>query len=291
MAFLKKTEDRLVNGVIIALMMLFSLTIILPFWFLLVDSFSTPEFVLKSGIKFWPDEIDVSSYQKVFQSEIVGIAYINTIIRTVLGTALSMLICFAAAYALSKTELPFGRILTAFVLIPMFFSGGIIPTYLWFKELGLLNTRFIQILPRFAIPYYILIMRNFIRALPNELEESAYIDGANTYQIFFRIIIPLSMPVLATVGLWAAVAFWNDWFQALMFTPQKSLMVLQLMLRRVLIENQIADMEIVDTGSSLVSDQSLKAATMFVTIGPIIAVYPFIQRYFVKGVMVGSVKG
>ncbi len=285
-------EDLALDAVVALVMAVFTLSVLYPFWSMLVDSFSTPDFARQMGVKFRPRPFTLEPYQQVFERPIVWLAYANTIWRSASGTVVSMVVCFAAAYAVSKRQMPGSRGLTVFMIFTMFFSGGLIPTYLWFKQLGLINTRFVLIFPHIAVAYYIVIMRNFFMAMPPDLEESAVIDGASVYTILFRIVVPLSMPVIATVALWSVVFFWNEWFHAMLFAPKRALTVLQMLLRRMLIENNtVTAMEIVSLQKDLIADQSLKAATMFVAIGPIILVYPFIQRYFVKGIMTGAIKG
>ncbi len=288
----RTAEDLAVDLISYLLLVVFSLAVLYPVWRMLVDSFSTPDYVLKMGLKLYPRPFTLKNYSLVFQQNILPIAYFNTIVRAAVGTLLSVVVCFFAAFALSKRTLPFNRFLTYCVVFTMFFSGGIIPTYLWFKQLHLLNTMSVLILPQVAVAFYIVILRNFIKTVPPDLEESAYMDGASVYTVLLRIIVPVSKPAIATIALWSAVAYWNEWFYALIFTTERRLMTLQLLLRKVLIENQVADtMEITILNPNVFSPESLKAATMFVAIGPIILIYPFIQKYFVKGAMLGSLKG
>ena len=208
-----------------------------------------------------------------------------------LSICTSFLVC--VFFFFFETLSTFLMYFTFFMVFTMFFSGGLIPTYLWYKQLGLLNTRLSWVIHLAANAYYIIIMRNFFREIPEEMTESATIDGATLFQVLFRIIVPLSMPVVATVALWAAVQHWNDWFFPLIFTPERHLTVLQVLLRRVLIENQItSEMEILAEDEVwMITAEPLKAALLFVSTGPIVAIYPFLQRYFVKGIMLGSVKG
>ena len=244
------------------------------------------------GLKLWPRATTLDAYGSVFSRNTIGIAYLNTVLRTVAGTSLTLLVSFCAAYALSKRFLPGNRIITLLMIFTMFFSGGLIATYLWMKELGLHNNRLALILPPAASAYYIIIMRNFFRAIPPDLEESAVMDGASVYRILFAIVVPVSLPVVATIGLWSIVFHWNSWFDALIYNSQPRLLVLQLMLRRILIENQattLFEMELESEATFV--EETIIAATLFVSIGPVILVYPFIQRYFVKGIMTGSLKG
>ncbi len=290
----RTAEDWIIDTIVALTMTVFSLSIVFPFWSMLVDSFSTPLFAYQRGIKLWPVPVYTDAYVEILKRPIVYTAYLNTIIRSVSGVALTLGVCFAAAYGLSKERLPFRRALSIFFIITIFFSGGLIPTYLWYRQLGMVNTRIVLIVPHIAQAFYIIIIRRFVESLPNELEESAFMDGASVYVILARIIIPLSLPVLATVGLWAAVFHWNEWFHAMIFSSRRDLTVLQLLLRRVLIENQASNVFEMTMGEEVAgstTEKAVRAATMFVSIGPIILVYPFIQKYFVRGIMVGSVKG
>lgn len=290
----RTTEDLVLDNVVPAVMILVSLSIIYPFWKMLVDSFSTPAAAIRMGLKLFPEEVTVQSYREVFSKNSVAVAYLNTVIRAFSGTSLTLVICMLAAYGIAKTTLPLRKTVTVVILFTMFFGGGLIPTYLWFKSLGLLNTRIVLILPNLASAFYIIIMRNFFQELPAEMEESAVLDGAGIFTLLARIIAPLSLPVIATVGLWSVVYHWNEWFDAMIYAGRRDLIVLQLLLRRILIENQAAEwLELASEESAMtaLTEDTVKAATMFVSIGPIIVAYPFIQRYFVKGIMVGSLKG
>jgi putative aldouronate transport system permease protein len=287
-------EDWLIDAVVAVSVTVLTLSIILPFWSMLVDSFSTPLFAYQRGIKLWPVPVYTEAYAKILSRPIVYMAYGNTIIRSAAGVALTLVVCFAASYSLSKQRLPLRRSISIFLVVSMFFSGGLVPTYLWYRQLGLINRRIVLIAPYIAQAFYIIVMRRFVEALPDELEESAFIDGASVYTVLLRIVLPLSKPVLATVGLWAAVFHWNEWFSAMIYTTRRDLTVLQLLLRRVLIEFQASsmlDVALEEAGAGTSTEISVRAATMFVSIGPIILLYPFIQRYFVRGIMVGSVKG
>jgi putative aldouronate transport system permease protein len=287
------TEDWAITIIVYAAMILFVLTIFYPFWYLLVDSFNTPAASVQDQLKLWPQEFTWVNYEQVFANRIVGVAYLNSVMKTVVGTSLILIVCFMAAFGLADKRLPFIKPITFFMILTMFFGGGLIPTYLWYKQLGLINNRLVWILPMLANAYYIIIMRNFFRAIPQELTECAIIDGATLVQVLFRVIVPLSTPVLATVGLWAAVFHWNEWFFPMIMAPRKDLTVLQVLLRRILIENQATQMmELLEEDEARqTTEETIKAALLYVSIGPIVLVYPFIQRYFVKGIMTGAVKG
>ena len=289
----RSLEDRLIAALTYLVMMLFALSILYPFWSMLVDSFNTPGASVQDRVKLWPAEATLSNYRQVLANTILGTAYLNSTLKGAIGTGVILLVSFTAAFGLADRTLPGIKGITFFIVFTMFFSGGLIPTFLWYKQLGLLNTRIAWVLHLAANAYYIIIMRNFFREIPQEMTESATIDGASLTQVLFRIIVPLSVPVVATVALWAAVQHWNEWFFPLVFTPRRDLTVLQVLLRRVLIENQVtSELELLtDLDIRNITAETVKAALLFVSIGPIILVYPFIQRYFVKGIMLGSVKG
>ncbi|MNI39980.1 Inner membrane ABC transporter permease protein YcjP [compost metagenome] len=197
------------------------------------------------------------------------------------------------AYALSKKYLPHRNFYTMLIVLTMFFSGGLIPTFLLIKSIGLYDTRWALIIPGLINTFYMIIMRNFFMELPQELEDSAKIDGANDIQILARIVVPVSKPILATIGLWVAVHHWNEWFQALIYIQDQSKIVLQILLRRLIVEND--DLQMRELMSQATEDEvvaeTVKSAVLMIATIPILVVYPFIQKYFVKGIMVGSLKG
>lgn len=276
------------------LLVIFCLTIIYPFWDMFLLSFSDPDTATSLGFRLWNKEWRLDAYRYVVADGQIFTAYANTIFRTVAGTFLSLIVLLLAAYPLSKRELPFRSTITIFFLVPMFFSGGLIPFYLLIRGLGLLNTRAVLVVPTLFSVFSMLIVRNFIMAMDKGLEEAAFIDGASYFYVLIKIMIPLSKPVLATVALWAAVGHWNSWFDAMIFANDRRLIVLQLLLRRLL-DIQQRDTELMRAMEQLhqfkVVPLTVRAATILLTIGPIIVVYPFLQRYFIKGIMIGSLKG
>lgn len=195
------------------------------------------------------------------------------------------------AYVLSKKKLPNRNFWTTVVLIPMFFSGGMIPSYLWMVNLHLIDNRLVLILPGLISSYNLIIMRNFFMSVPEGLEESAMIDGAGSIRIFFSIVLPISKAVLATVALWVMVGHWNAWFDATIYIRDANKLPLQVVLRRILMEGTQQMMDMNSTDTNHVTPDTLKAATTFVCMLPIMCVYPFVQKYFVKGVIIGSLKG
>ena len=245
-----------------------------------------------SRIYFLPTYFSLDSYKNVLSSIYVWYGFFWSILRTVLGTIIALIVGYHYAYALSKRYLPNRGFWTTILIITMFFSGGLVPEYLLVKDLGLRNTIWALVLPGAISAYNITIMRNFLMAMPESLEESARIDGANDLTILYKILFPLSMPIIATVGLWTAVGHWNAWFDSMIYITDPERQVLQVTLRRIVLEgsNQMVSQFGEEIGTKQTSE-TIKAAVTMVTALPILMVYPFIQKYFVKGVMVGSLKG
>lgn len=281
--------SRIFDTALYLFFVLMCITMLYPFWNSFILSLMNPAEAGAMGLKLYPKEPTLSAYKYVLSSNIVIISYRNTILRTVIVTVVGTLMTFLAAYPLANKKLPLRKIITVYMLVPMFFSGGLIPSYLLINDLGIFDSFWALILPCLVTTYNVLIARNFVMSLPESLEESALLDGASYLRVFFSIILPLSTPILATIALWIAVATWNEWFQASIYTRKSDLEVLQTYLRSITIEKS-TDLE--DTlGNEAILSRSVEAATILVSIGPIVLIYPFFQKYFVKGVMVGSLKG
>ena len=274
-------------------LLLLAVTFVYPFWVIILQAFSSLEDLYRLGLHVWNSDWRTEPLVFVMQEERVGLAYFNTIFRVVFGTLATLLVTFSGAYALSKRNLPFRKSVTALYLMTLFFSGGLIPTYLLVRNLGLLNTRLALILPVAVQVFYIIIARNFLMTIDQAYEESAMIDGAGYVQILTRIIVPLSKPIIATIWLWAAVYHWNEWFHALIFTQSREKHVMQFLLRRMLQTIHAVQLEMVtfEEDITLLPYASVRAAVTLLTIGPIIFIYPFVQRYFIRGIFVGSLKG
>lgn len=283
-------SDLALRIIAIALMIGFSALVLVPIWWLLVDSFSSVNFYNTLGIHWFPDEISLDAYRNVLGQQSVVIAYRTTILRTVTTVVLSLIVTFCGAYSLSKPYLKCRRLVMLFIIFPMYFGGGIIPVYLNIRELGLYNNFWVYVIPGLVSSYNMIVMRNFLSGLPVELEESAMIDGANEYQTLLRIILPLSLPIIATVGLWIGVGQWNSWFDCMIYTTNQNLLVLQMLVRKIILENQVLEEQTDMIAEQLITSGTIRAATIFVAIGPIILIYPFIQKYFVKGTLMGAVK-
>lgn len=284
-----KVSNRVFDICVYAILTCAALITIIPFLQVLTISVSPAHVASSYGLHLFPTEWDWSGYKTIFNYKTLWSSYRNTIVRTVLGTGISMMLYVMGAYPLSKSYLPHRKFWTWFVIFTMYFSGGMIPGYLLINNwLKLSNTIWALVLPGAMSAYNLIIVRNFFEAIPDSLEESARIDGANDITILFKIIIPLSKPCLATVSLWCIVAHWNSWFDCMLYIKDEAKYVLQYTLQRILIDGQIQDISMMDVA---VNTESMKMAALVVSILPIIAIYPFIQKYFTSGVMVGAVKG
>lgn len=262
-----------------------------PIWYILVNSLNEGADAMLGGIFWWPRKFTLDNYKTVFQNSGVMKAFGVTVLRTVVGTVANVLFTAMVAYPLSKSHLVGRKFYMAMGTITMFFSGGLIPTFLLYKNMNLLDSFWVYIIPGLFNFFNLIIFVNFFRDIPSALEESASIDGATDWTIFIRIILPLSKPVLATIALFTGVYHWNDYFAGVIFINNPDLQPIQTFLYRIVAESGSTQMmatasNITRTTTSL----SIKLSTMVVTTVPIICVYPFLQKYFVKGMMVGAVK-
>jgi len=277
------------------LLTLFSISILVPFIHLLTISLSPSYVATTYGLHLFPTELTFDNYRKVFTSNYIWLGYKNTIIRVVLGSTIQLFVTAMSAYVISKKYFPHRTFWTFLIVFTMFFGGGLIPTYLLVKQLGLINTYASMIIPSLVSAYNLVIMRNFFSSLPPDIEESCMIDGAGRFTTFFKIVLPLSTPILATVGLWLIVGHWNAWFDVLLYIHDDKKFTLQIVLRRIILTGtqQLLDMTATSTfyENMEASPDGLKAASIFVATIPILCTYPYLQRYFVKGIMLGSLKG
>lgn len=263
-----------------------------PFLYMVAVSLSSPEYVLRNEVSLWPKGITFDIYEYVLKKKEIWTGYKNTIIYTTVGTFLSLIVTSMGAYALSKQNMVFGKFFTLMVVFTMLFSGGMIPTFLVVRDLGLMNTMWAMMIPGLISTWNLIIMRTFFQGIPKELEESAKMDGLHDLGIFVKIVLPLSKSVMAAIGLFYAVGIWNNFYHALLYLRDDSLFPLQVILRNLVVAGGFQDGNLVGGGDGeMVIDESLKFATILVSTLPIIMVYPFLQKYFVKGVLIGSVKG
>ncbi|MCE2468781.1 MAG: carbohydrate ABC transporter permease [Caldilineaceae bacterium] len=274
-----------------------SLLFLIPFISVLSTSFiSTAEWARRGNFVLIPEAPTLEAYQFLFGGSkgTVFNAYKITLFRTIVGTVLCLTFTGLGAYVLARRNLPGRTFMTLLVFIPMVFSGGLIPFYLVVDRLRLTNTVWIMITPFLVNPWWLLIMRNFLMTIPVELEEAALMDGANPLTVLLRVYLPLSMPALTTIGLFYAVWHWNGWFYAAVFNSNRDLYPIQVILRSILYLGDASyrgDLGIMFEPEMMPPAQTLKAAMIIVTTVPILLVYPFIQRYFVKGLLIGGVKG
>ena len=272
---------------------LLSITFIYPYWHIIVTSFSSPEFADAGGLKLLPRGFSVDAYKQMFQTSTLWRGYRNTLIVVAMGWATSITLNVLGAYPLSRKTLPFRNLFTTIIVMTMFVSGGTIPTYLLVrKSLGMMNTYWAVILPQCVSVSHLVIMRNYFMNLPDEMEEAATIDGANSMTILVKIILPLSLPMIATISLWVIVSNWNAYFNCLLYITDENKKVLQVIMRRIIQTGSKEYTSSTSMDEDLATDTStLKATSIILSTLPIIMVYPFLQKYFVKGVLIGSLKG
>lgn len=282
-----------------SLMIVLCIITLYPYLNQLAVSLNDGQDTIFGGITVFPREFTWHNYVTVFSNDSFAGSVVVSVARVLLGTLLGMILITGAAYALKKRDLPGRNFFIFFLIIPTFISGGLIPLYFLYRYLHLMNHFLVYILPMVFVFFYMIIVRTYMQNLPDSLEEAAVIDGANEVQILVRIIIPLSMPVMATVVLWLAVMHWNDWTTSLYFITKKDLYTLQFVMYKVIKEaelvNEIAVTQaMTGTGGGgravTVTPESIKAATLIVATLPIVVLYPFLQKYFIQGVMIGAIK-
>ncbi|NOU72764.1 ABC transporter permease subunit [Paenibacillus sp. LMG 31458] len=293
----KSIGDKMFDVLLYVILTCIMFCTLYPFWTQVVislDGGGAKSAAYSSGIIFLPTQLTFDSYKLAFKFDALWMGYKNTMVRTAIGVVLSIFFTAITAYPLAKKDLPFNRTFTSFILFTMLFGGGTIPSYLLIKELHMLNTVWSLVIPGMIGAFNVLIMRNFFRSIPDELEESARVDGAGYLRIFTQIVIPLSKPVLATIALWVGVGHWNAWFDSMIYISDPNKQMLQIVLRKIIIQNNMTDINSViqHIGSKTeFSGRQLQATVVMFSIIPMLIVYPFIQKYFVKGVMIGAIKG
>jgi putative aldouronate transport system permease protein len=280
----------LANGAVLFALMIVTLY---PIYYVTMASLSDGSSLMgHKGFLWWPLGFNVQAYGSVFSNPMIIKGYGNTLFVVVVGVLINLLLTSFGAYALSRRSLRYRKPLMLFIVFTMFFSGGLIPFYFTVKGVGLDNTLWALIIPQAVSAFNLILMRTAFEAIPDSLEESAKIDGANDMVVLFRIILPLSMPVVAVMMLYYGVAHWNSWFNALIFLQDRSLYPLQLVLREILLQGEASSMASGASADDAVTlSVTLKYATIMVATVPILLVYPFLQKYFVKGALVGAIKG
>ncbi|TLS51588.1 carbohydrate ABC transporter permease [Paenibacillus antri] len=279
-------------GNVLALSLL-TLATAYPFLYVLFASVSDAQAVVQTrGLLLYPKGFSLEAYKLVFMNPSILTGYANTLFIVVVGTALNLAMTALGAYALSRQNVMWRNPIMFGIVFTMFFNGGLIPTFLLVNDIGLLDSRWALILPVAMSAYNLVIMRTAFQGVPVSLEESAKLDGANDFTVLFRIFIPLSMPVIAVMILFYGVAHWNSWFNAMIYIRTRELYPLQLILREILITNSTDSMmTAVGGGDRMPVGETIKYATIIVSTIPVLCLYPFLQKYFVKGVMIGAIKG
>lgn len=298
----KINSDKIFTIINYALLVILTLIILYPLYFTVIASVSEPYEVVSGNVIFWPKGFTLDSYKQVFNNEEIWVGYRNSIVNTILGTMLNLALTIPAAYALSKKKLWGRGVFTTYFVIIMYFSGGLLPTYLVVKELGLINKPYtLIILGGFSVYNMVVARTYFQTSIPESLYEAAEIDGCSQFGQFFKIALPLAKPIIAVIALYYAVGRWNDFYTSLVYISNSNYHSLQLVLRNILLESQSALASI--DASSMDAEQmvyimrraylaeAMKYAIIFISSVPMLVIYPFAQKYFVKGVMVGSVKG
>lgn len=294
-------SDRIFNLINGSLLLVFTLIIMYPLYFVLIASFSEPSMVAKGMVTILPKGFQLTAYKNVLQESSIWIGYRNTIAYTVLGTSYNLLLTIPAAYVLSKKTLPGRTALMWYFFITMYFSGGMIPTYLQIKALGLYNNPLVLIIGAGVSGWNLIVTRQyFSNSIPEEIYESASIDGASEIRAFATLAIPLAAPIIAVMALFYAVGHWNSYYSALLYIRTSMYYPLQLVLRNILISSQMAlanvtlegdTQAIVTAAQRAYMAEAMKYAIIFIASVPMLCIYPFVQKYFVKGIMIGSVKG
>lgn len=271
--------------------LIFTVICFYPFLYVVAMSFSSTNAILSGKVVLFPVEFQLTAYEEILKKKQIWDSIKVTIESTLFGTALSLALTILAAYSLSKKDLKGRKILSGLILFTMYFGGGIIPTLLVVKGIGLYDTVASLYIPNAISVFNFIVIRTFFRELPPDLEEAAFLDGANHLQILSKVVMPLSKPIIATIGLFYAVGYWNDYFSALLYIQDPTKYSLQLRLRSLLFTEELNTIGAGDMAGTPVMAESLKMASIVVGTIPIILIYPWLQKYFVKGVMLGSVKG
>lgn len=275
-----------------AIMTLIAIITVYPFWYCFVYSFSSAEQAAMTNVVLWPVGFTLDNYVTVFKMDMIYRSALISVYRTVGGVIYSSIITGLASYAISKREMPGNRAIALFLIIPMYVSGGLLPYYVTIAQLGLFNNLLVYILPHGYWAFNMLLMRTYFDTIPPEMEDSARIDGANELTIFLRIIVPLSMPIFAVIAMFNGVWQWNSWFDAQLFVTKFDLRPLQNILQSLIRENT-ADLIMLMQGriqERTVSAETIRMTTLIVTTLPIVFIYPFFQKYFIRGIMIGAVK-
>ena len=282
--------QRLFRAGNVVFLLSFAFLTLYPFWYVLVGSMVPFSYYSTHTLLLWPGELSFLGYTTIFSSPTIPNAYKVTVFVTVVGTLLSMTVTCLAAYVTSERALPGRNLLMSLIIFTMLFNGGLIPTYLIYRSLGLIDTLWVYIAPHLVTTFYLLILKTNFQGVPQDLKDAAIIDGCNEFSVLFRVMIPLSMPVLATITLFYTVDRWNDLFTAIFFIVDAEKFSLQAVLY-FMISRAGAESIPGETRELTLAGEQIKLAAIMAAIIPVLLVYPFLQRYFVKGVLIGAIKG
>ncbi|MGC6589161.1 carbohydrate ABC transporter permease [Paenibacillus sp. Dod16] len=290
---MKKSRSRKVFDITnLTLMACLTLMTIYPIFNQLALSLSSTDAILNGKVTLFPIDFTLTTYRDIAKESLFWGNYINTIWYTIAGTVISLMLTTTCAYALSKKILLGRKVILSLIIFTMFFGGGLIPTFMLVKDLHLTDSIWAIIIPWVIVPYHILLMKTYFEGLPGDLEEAAYVDGLGQFSFFIKIVLPLSKPILATMTLFSAVLYWNDWFTALIYINDSAKYPVTLYLRNVMMGATMASQTGQTIDASVKSiPQGIQAASMMLVITPILCIYPFVQKHFVKGVMIGAIKG
>lgn len=292
---IQKNGSILANRLIYIVLIALSFCMIFPFYNVIISSLANPKVIGEQGIYLFPKVLDLTSYKMVFTETILGNGMFITLFITITGTLLNMVLTIGCGYTLSKNSLPGRNLFIGIILFSMVFNGGLVPYFLNIKRLGLINNVFVMILPVAIDTFLLIIMMNYFRTIPKSLEESAKLDGANDITILSKVIIPISLPTLAAISLFYAVARWNEWWLPMLFIPDPNKHTMPLILRKMLMEidTMLKNSQAATAASKTrrIYPEGIKMAAVVITSLPILIVYPFIQKHFTAGMMIGSIKG
>lgn len=292
--FNRSLSSRIADGVIIGILTFLALITLFPFYNVVIMSLARYEDIVETPLYIVPQALDFSTYRLLFLDDLLVNSFLVSVFITVVGTAIAMAVTIPTAYALSKRDLPGRKWLFVVVIFSMYFSGGLIPWYLVIRGLGMVDSLWVLMIPVAFNAFFMILMKNYFLTMPESLEESARIDGAGNLTILARIVVPTAAPIMATIGLFYAVGRWNDWFMGMLFIRTAEKMPLQNVLRRVVVD---ATIELGSAMANAMRDSfmqiyplSIQMATVVVTTIPILLVYPFLQKHFTKGILLGSIK-
>ncbi|RJX39177.1 carbohydrate ABC transporter permease [Paenibacillus pinisoli] len=293
-AISKPSDERIFDFIVYAIAAVIMIIVLYPLIFIVSASFSDPAKVLNGEVWLLPKGVTLEAYESILHNDKIWTGYRNTILYTLIGTVINIIMTILAAYPLSRPDLPGRNVIMVLITLTMFLGGGLIPTYLLVKDLGMVNTMWALIIPGAIATYNLIVMRTYFQSsIPWELQEAAHMDGCSNWRLLFSIILPLSKPILAVMVLFYAVGHWNSFFPALIYLRDEALHPLQLVLREILMISASSAIEGGSVGleKQILLSESIKFAVIIVSTLPVLIMYPFVQRHFVKGVMIGSIKG